>query len=140
MKIKTALFAMTALALVSGCSKGAQNNTATANAPAPAVETVNAPEAAPAANETAEAGGTIDRAFMVGRWGVDGDCSQVMEFAEDGTATPPAGSRWTMTGDQVTVTNPGGAPDTKTVARTGDDAMTVSGGGATLNMTRCPAA
>jgi hypothetical protein len=140
MKIKTALFAMTALALVSGCSKGAQNNTATANAPAPAVETANVPEAAPAANETAATGGAIDRAFLIGRWGVDGDCSQVMEFAEDGTANPPPGSHWTMAGDQVTVTNPGGTPDTKTVARTGADAMSVSGEGATLNMTRCPAA
>lgn len=140
MQIKTALFAMTALALVSGCSRGAQNNSAAANAPAPAIEPVNEPEAAAAGNEAATAGGAVDRAFLVGRWGVDGDCSQVMEFAEDGTATPPAGSRWTMAGDQVTVTNPGGAPDTKTVARTGDDAMTVSGGGASLNMTRCPAA
>lgn len=140
MKIKAALLAMTALALVTGCSKAGQNNAATANAPAPAVETVNAPEAAPTANETAETGATIDRAFMIGRWGVSGDCSQVMEFAEDGTATPPEGSRWTMTGDQVTVTNPAGEPDTKTVARTGADSMSVTGGGATLSMTRCPAA
>lgn len=140
MKIKTALFAMTALALVSGCSKGAQNNTATANAPAPVEESVNAPAAAPANETAAPAAGTVDRAFLVGRWGVDGDCSQVMEFAEDGTANPPPGSRWTMAGDQVTVTNPGEAPDTKTVARTGDDSMSVTGGGATLNMTRCPAA
>jgi hypothetical protein len=141
MKIRTALFAMTALALVPGCSKGGANNAATANAPAPAIE-ANEPEAAPPANEAAAtpAAGTLDRAFLIGRWGVNGDCSQVMEFAEDGTASPPAGSHWSIAGDQVTVTNPGSAPDTKTVARTGDDAMTVSGGGAALSMTRCPAA
>lgn len=140
MKIKTALFAMTALALIPACSKGGQNNAATANAPA--AEPANTPEPAAPANEAAAtpAGGTLDRAFLVGRWGVAGDCSQVMEFAEDGTANPPAGSHWTLSGDQVTVTNPGGEPDAKTVVRTGDDAMTVSGGGNTLSMTRCPAA
>jgi hypothetical protein len=139
MKIRTALFAMTALALVPACSKGGQNNAATANAPA--AEPANEPAPAPA-NEAAAApaGGTLDRAFLIGRWGVAGDCSQVMEFAEDGTASPPAGSRWTLAGDQVTVTSPGEAPDAKTVVRTGDDAMSVTGDGNTLSMTRCPAA
>ena len=140
MKIRTAFFAMTALVLIPGCSKGGANNAATANAPA--TELANEPEAAPAANEAAAtpAGAAVDRAFLIGRWGVAGDCTQVMEFAADGTATPPAGSHWTVSGDQVTVTNPGGTPDAKTVVRTGDDSMTVSGGGNTIAMTRCPAA
>ena len=51
MKIRTALFAMTALALIPGCSKGGANNAATANAPA-AAGPVNEAEAAPA-NEAA---------------------------------------------------------------------------------------
>ena len=87
MKIRTAFFAMTALALVPGCSKGGANNAATANAPAPAAEPANAPEPATPANAAAATptGGTLDRAFLIGRWGVAGDCSQVMEFAEDGT-------------------------------------------------------
>jgi hypothetical protein len=140
MKIRTALFAMTALALIPGCSKGGANNAATANAPVGA-EPVNEPEAAPAnAAAATPAGAALDRAFLIGRWGVAGDCTQVMEFAADGTATPPAGSHWTVSGDQVTVTNPGGTPDAKTVVRTGDDSMTVSGGGNTIAMTRCPAA
>ena len=142
MKISTAFFAMTALALVPGCSKGGANNAATANAPAPAVDQANTTAPATPASETAAtpAGAPLDRAFLVGRWGVADDCSQVMEFAEDGTASPPAGSHWTLSGDQVTVTNPGGVPDAKTVVRTGDNAMSVSGGGNTINMTRCPAA
>jgi hypothetical protein len=35
------------------------------------------------------------------------------------------------------VTDPGRPPDPKTVTRTGDDSMTVSGGGSSQNMTRC---
>jgi hypothetical protein len=141
MKIRIALFAMTALALVPGCSKGGANDAATANAPIPAAEPANAPEPVTPANEAvATPAGPLDRAFLIGRWGVAGDCSQVMEFAEDGTASPPSGSHWTLSGDQVTVTNPGSPPDAKTVVRTGDDAMSVSGGGNTINMTRCPAA
>jgi len=140
MKIRTAFFAMTALALIPGCSKGGANNAATVNAPV-AAEPANEPEAAPAnAAAATPAGAPLDRAFLIGRWGVAGDCAQVMEFAEDGTATPPAGSHWTLSGDQVTVTNPGGAPDAKTVVRTGEDTMTVTGGGNTITMTRCPAA
>jgi hypothetical protein len=137
---------MTALAMVSGCSRGAnQANNSAANATANtanATSGANATEAPAAGNASSSAAapvstGPVDQAFLVGRWGMGGDCSQVMEFKADGTVGPPEGSTYTISGSTVTVTSPGQAPDPKTVTRTGDDAMTVSGGGASMNMTRC---
>src|SRR6185312_16243206 len=85
MRFKTVLFTMTALAMVSGCSRGGTqaNNSAgnaTANAAAPAAPA--APAAGNAAGSAAAPASTgpVDQAFLVGRWGVNGDCSQVMEF------------------------------------------------------------
>ena len=147
MKMRIVFVAMTALVLVSGCSRGGTANKSatntTANALAPANGSVgesddNAVE--PAGNESAAAGGggTVDIAFLTGRWGMEGNCAQTMEFRADGTATPPEGSTYAIAGNVVTVTSPGQPPDPKTVTRTGDDAMTVSGGGGmTMNMTRC---
>jgi hypothetical protein len=145
MRFKTVLFTMTALAMVSGCSRGAnQANNSAGNATAN-VATANA-AAAPAAPAAGNASGSaaapvstgpVDQAFLVGRWGVNGDCAQTMEFKDDGTVGPPEGSTYTISGSTVTVNSPGQAPDPKTVTRTGDDAMTVSGGGSSMNMTRC---
>ena len=144
MTFRTVLFTMTALAMVSGCSKGGNqaNNSAnaSANATANAATPVDTNAAAGNTAGTAAAPastGPVDQAFLVGRWGVNGDCSQVMEFKADGTATPPEGSTYAISGSTVTMTSPGQAPDPKTVTRTGDDAMTVSGGGSSTNMTRC---
>lgn len=146
MKMRMTLLAMTALALVSGCSRGgtannvAAGNTA-ANAAAPANASApadgNAAEATDNESAGAESSGPVDVAFLTGRWGIAGDCTQAMEFRADGTVTPPDGSTYTISGSTVTVTSPGQPPDAKTVTRTGDDAMTVSGGGMSMNMTRC---
>ncbi len=145
MKIGIALFAATALVLVPGCSRqSAANNAAAANgvgANETEADEPEANEAAPAGNEGAAAeGGEVDQAFLVGRWGVAGNCSQVMEFNEDGTGSPPAGSRWSLAGNVVTWTDPGGPAEPQTVTRTGDDAFTtVTAAGQSVNMTRCPA-
>lgn len=146
MKLRTVLLTMTALALVTGCSRGGSTNNVAAgntasNAAAPAntaapANASNAAEAADAA-DAGESGGAVDVAFLTGRWGMAGDCSQTIEFRADGTVTPPDGSTYAIAGNVVTVTSPGQPPDPKTVTRTGDDAMTVSGGGSSINMTRC---
>ena len=143
MKFRTVLLTMTALALVTGCSRGAStNNVAAGNTASNAAAPANAVAPAPAGN-TADAGeadgegGAVDAAFLTGRWGINGDCAMTMEFRADGTATPPEGSTYTIEGNVVTITSPGQAPDPRTVTRTGDDAMTVSGGGQAMNMTRC---
>jgi hypothetical protein len=143
MKIGMALFAATALVMAAGCSRQpAANNAAAANAAGANEVEIDEPEAneaAPAGNEGAAAqGGDVDQAFLVGKWGMAGDCSQVMEFKEDGSATPPEGSRWSVADNVITVTNPGGRPEPQTATRTGDDAFSmVTTGGATVNMTRC---
>jgi hypothetical protein len=143
MKLRTVFLTMTALALVTGCSRGGStNNVAAGNTASNAAAPANtaAPAPAPAGNTAAaegEGGGTVDAAFLTGRWGINGDCAMTMEFRADGTATPPEGSTYAIEGNVVTVTSPGQAPDPRTVTRTGDDAMTVSGGGQAMNMTRC---
>lgn len=145
MKMRTMLLAMPALALVGACTVQVTNGVAAGNtasnaaAPANTAAPANSSNTAGAAGgETdGEGGGTVDVAFLTGRWGMSGDCSQTMEFRADGTASPPEGSTYTISGNVVTVTDPGRAPDPRTVTRTGDDAMTVSGGGNTVNLTRC---
>jgi hypothetical protein len=145
MKTRTTLLALTALVLVAGCSRGgtankaATGNTATnAAAPANTAAPANAGNTAADAGDAGEGGGVVDIAFLTGRWGMNGDCSHTMEFRADGTTSPPEGSTYTVEGNVVTVTDPGRPPDPRTVTRTGDDSMTVSGGsGPSMNMTRC---
>lgn len=140
----TALLTMPMLALVAACSVQVTpgNVTVTTNglgngsAPAAPAAPTNSAASDGAAGGGAS-GGTVDVAFLTGRWGMNGDCSQTMEFRADGTASPPEGSTYTVSGNVVTVTDPGRPPDPRTVTRTGDDSMTVSGGGMTMNMTRC---
>ena len=116
MKSKLLLTTMTAMILVAGCSPGATNNV-TANVAANAATPANATAATPAngaapansADAAPVSTGPVDQAFLVGRWGMAGDCSQVMEFKADGTATPPEGSTYTISGSTVTVTSPGHA-------------------------------
>ena len=116
MKMRTVLLTMTALALVTGCSRGGStNNVAAGNTASNAAAPANT--AAPAdANNTAEAagggegeGGAVDVAFLTGRWGINGDCAQTMEFRADGTVSPPEGSTYTIAGNVVTVSEPGPA-------------------------------
>ena len=143
MKMRMTLLAVTALALATGCSRGgsannvAAGNTSNATAPANTAAPAASNSTAEAAGGEAEGGGTVDVGFLTGRWGLNGDCSQTMEFRTDGTVIPPEGSTYTVSGNIVTVTDPGRPPDPKTVTRTGDDSMTVSGGGTSVNMTRC---
>ena len=85
---KYALLAVTALVLVTGCNRGAGNNSA-ANASA---TTNTANSAATVAPVAPAAGGTpVTSASLVGTWGQDG-CANAMTFAADVT-DPEAVSR-----------------------------------------------
>jgi len=131
MKTRTLFLTMTALVLASACSRGGTDDNISAADPA-------ANAAAPAAgNEHAGIGNAVDAAFLTGRWGTDGSCAKSIEFRADGTVTPPEGSSYAVSGNVVTVASPGRPPDPKTVTRTGDDSMTVTGGGSTTALTRC---
>lgn len=92
-----------------GDAESANNAAATAEpaaneaaelAPAPANEAV--PAAAPA---TAEVGGAPTADFMVGKWSaMDEDCSDTLEFRQDGTVVTPIGeAKWTLAGDKLTL-------------------------------------
>jgi|SRR5687767_2262617 len=125
------LFLVSALVLASACSRGDTEKNASVADPA-----ANA-AVGTQANQSAGTGDTVDAAFLTGRWGTDGSCSQSIEFRADGTVTPPEGSSYAIAGNVVTIASPGRPPDAKTVARTGADSMTVTGGGSTTALTRC---
>jgi len=142
MKLSTVLLAATAFAALAACTPPAGGN----NQAAPAGNSAGNATTAAGGNETAAANGAapaaggaaVDEAFLIGRWGRDGDCNQTLEFRAGGAAFPPEGSRWTMAGNVVTVTTPGGQPEPRTVARVGADRMRVTGGeGPPLTLTRC---
>jgi len=113
MKRMIVLLSITALALVSGCSRGQTNNVTPAST------------------------GTVDQAFLVGRWSRSGDCSEVMEFRADGTVKAVDGSTdttYSLSGNRITFIMGGAVPEAETITRTGDDMVTFSGSG---RMTRC---
>ena len=49
---------------------------------------------------------TLDRAFLIGRWTDNGDCSNSTEFSQSGQfqTSSGAGGLWTLAGDQLTLT------------------------------------
>ncbi len=141
MKLNLALLAAASFAALAACTPQAGGNNQAApagnsagNASAPAGGNLAAGNSA----APVPVGEPVDEAFLIGRWGREGDCNQTLEFRAGGAAFPPEGSRWTMAGDVVTVTTPGGEPEPRTVARAGADRMIVSGGeGPPLTLTRC---
>jgi hypothetical protein len=78
-----------------------------------------------------------DRAFVIGRWGPDAACSQVVEFHADGSVTPPRGASWTMTGNRLTMTLPGLPVVTTTLTRMGENMTATRRDGSTFTMFRC---
>lgn len=75
-------------------------------APTPTSEPAPTPAPAPAAAPSG-----AGRAAFVGRWGDNGECSQVTVLGEDGIFIAPNGARgnWTVQGDQLTISGPGGS-------------------------------
>jgi hypothetical protein len=139
MKTKFAILAMTGLALVAGCNRGAANNSANAaNGSTTGNASASARAAAPAA------GNPVTEATLVGTWGQD-NCTNSMTFAADGTATSTsatiANTRWSLDGSTIVVTAPG-QPDTRMPATISDQGLHLSGGGgegASAVLARCPA-
>lgn len=150
MKIAMTMLAATALVLAAGCSGqpepannvAAPTNEADATSTGSSVGTGNESEAnlmLGLENQALPTAGVApDRAFLIGRWGPDGDCMQATEFHADGSATP-GGKGWTLTGDRLTITRPGRPPAISTLVRTGDTTMMVTNvDGATFSLIRCP--
>ena len=60
----------------------------------------------PATGASAAATPTLDRAFLIGRWTDNGDCSNATEFSENNQfrTSSGLGGLWTLEGDQLTLT------------------------------------
>jgi len=65
--------------------------------------TLSSNDAANAVTPSASSDGAVTADFMVGKWSAMGeDCSDTIEFREDGTvATPIGDGKWTLTGDKL---------------------------------------
>ena len=109
--------AAAALLALAGCNQsgGAANNSASnasSNASGDKDGDGNSAEATggkDTAGATPASGGTptLDRTFLVGRWTDRGDCSDVIEFTQDGrfiTDGGNAGGLWNLEGDRLTMT------------------------------------
>ena len=84
-----------------------------------------------------QSGAALDRAFVIGRWGPDAACSQVVEFHADGRVTPPDGASWSLTGNRLTMTIPGRPTVTTTRTRLGGNMTATRLDGTTFTMFRC---
>ena len=79
-------------------------NTADANAAAPAAGGKDPAAGTSAAASSFTPGDAVTAAFLFGRWTDTGDCSQTIEFKDDGTFVTPNGASgmWTLNGDRLT--------------------------------------
>jgi hypothetical protein len=139
--------AMAATATALGaCNSGGTNtaaNVASSNAaaaPSTAVADTAKPGSAPTAEASADAGSggaALDRAYMVGRWTDDGDCSATTEFRADGTFLFPWGDtgQWTLDGDRLTLTGNTSPFTIRVIDR--DTLERTAAGGAPHRATRC---
>lgn len=114
--------AVAALTLA-GCAR-------TAPAPVASSPATSSPAAAPGP------GDKPDRAFVVGKWGTDGDCTMAIDLRADGTSDGPFGG-WSFDDGVITFAD---APDLEILVTVVDpDTMSsTNGSGKTSVMTRCP--
>ena len=65
------------------------------------------PQQPPGPQETPPSSGGIDPSMLVGRWGDNGNCSQVIEFFANGTFRAANGGtgNWRIDGDRLTMFN-----------------------------------
>lgn len=67
---------------------------------------VNDGGAVPASTTGGGGAGQLDRTFVMGRWTDDGDCSNAIEFTQDGRFITAEGGEglWRLEGDRLTMT------------------------------------
>jgi hypothetical protein len=79
-------------------------NTVDTNSTAAAGGKDPAAGATPASTAAAPAGGAVTPQFLVGRWTDNNDCTQTIQFRDDGSFVTPDGGQgyWTLNGDRLT--------------------------------------
>jgi len=130
---------------VAGCNKNAPTANQAANAVAPANQA--APQTA-ASGKPSDGGGAIpatssgpvrlDRTYMLGRWTDDNDCSNVIEFNQDGGFVAANGGTglWNLEGDRLTMS--GNQTATIRISPIDQNTMTVINADGSLGRsTRC---
>lgn len=139
----TVLAASLVLALAA-CGGAGGDNAAEANAVNVAAPTANDAAPAPAADvngamAAAPSDGTLNAAFLAGRWTEDDACDvDAMEFRADGTMVFPWGDtgRWTLDGDTLAMV---GNPMTIRLEMISPNEMRANkSSGSVRTWTRCP--
>lgn len=138
--MKPIAMVMTAAALagLAGCNRTAgttntgsanvSNATATNSAAAKPADNASVAGGNQAAPQTAAASGggaiQLDRTYMLGRWTDNGDCSNAIEFRQDGGFTTGSGGQglWNLEGDRLTMSG----HDTLTIRVTPIDQNTIT--------------
>ena len=151
--MKPIALVMTAAALagLAGCNRTASTtNTASANAsnaaagnaaaakPAETASTATGNQAAPQTAATSAGAIQLDRTYMLGRWTDNGDCSNAIEFRQDGGFTTANGAQglWNLEGDRLTMS--GGSTLTIRVTPIDQNTITVINADGSLGRsTRC---
>ena len=147
------LAAAAAMLTTAGCNRLGTTANTSANAASNATAAKPADGAA-AANQTADAGklnegggaipasssGTVrlDRTYMLGRWTDDNDCSNVIEFNQDGGFVANNGGTglWNLDGDRLTLS--GNQTATLRISPIDQNTMTVINADGSLGRsTRC---
>jgi len=148
MQRRTMVALAMAATVLGACDRGTSNevgngaaNGVAANetvAPANAADAAK-PDATPATHNAAAGSGNagLDRAFLVGRWTDDGDCSAVTEFRADGNFLFPWGDtgQWTLSGDQLTLSGNTSAFTIRVIDR--NTLERTAAGGTPHRATRC---
>ena len=151
--MKSIALVMTAAALagLAGCNRTGGANTASVNVsnataansaagkPTDAANGTGGNQAAPQTAAATSSGAVqLDRTYMLGRWTDNGDCSNAMEFRQDGGFTTANGAQglWNLEGDRLTMS--GGSTLTIRVTPIDQNTITVINADGSLGRsTRC---
>ncbi|MGE0179621.1 MAG: hypothetical protein AB7O91_07365 [Sphingomonas sp.] len=85
---------------------------------------------------------TVGPAFLVGRWGDNGDCTRPVIFRADGTFLTHQGGegQWSLRGDRLTMSGAQGIIVLRITARGRDRLAIINPDGSRGSSQRCPAA
>lgn len=83
--------------------------------------------------------GSFDAGSMIGRWADVGDCANAIEFTADGRFTAPGGGAgtWSLQGDQLTLSGPGGTQTVQVTSLDQNAMYAVNPDGSVATSQRC---
>lgn len=135
MEFRVAVVAIAVLATAACGGKTAGTASVASSSPVTSSQSATATAVTPATVDTPAKGDKPTKAFVVGKWGTDGDCTLAVDLRADGTSDGPFGN-WTYNDGVISFAD---EPDFRvTVTVLDDKTMESHNNGKTTKMTRCP--